>query len=268
AATQPFSVGMPSIGNQTLKESDMWGATAFDQLLCRIQFKSMRHDGVYTPPGEDRALQFPGSLGGMNWGGVSVDPTTNYMFVNDMRLGLANYMIPRDKVGAGASGIEMGVVPQDGTPYGAMRERFLSQLGIPCQKPPFGTMTAIDLKTRKIVWQVPVGTVQDTGPLGIRMGMPIPVGMPTLGPSLATQAGLLFFAGTQDFYLRAYDSATGKEIWKSRLPVGSQSGPMSYTSPKTGKQYIVINAGGARQSPDRGDYIIAYALPDDAHKEQ
>jgi len=268
AATQPFSVGMPSIGNQTLKESDMWGATAFDQLLCRIQFKSMRHDGVYTPPGEDRALQFPGSLGGMNWGGVSVDPTTNYMFVNDMRLGLANYMIPRDKVGAGASGIEMGVVPQDGTPYGAMRERFLSQLGIPCQKPPFGTMTAIDLKTRKIVWQVPVGTVQDTGPLGIRMGMPIPVGMPTLGPSLATQAGLLFFAGTQDFYLRAYDSATGKEIWKARLPVGSQSGPMSYISPKTGKQYILINAGGARQSPDRGDYIIAYALPDDARKEQ
>ncbi|ETF02735.1 quinate dehydrogenase [Advenella kashmirensis W13003] len=266
--TQPFSVGMPSIGNQTLTESDMWGATAFDQLLCRIQFKGMRHDGVYTPPGEDRALQFPGSLGGMNWGGVSVDPTTNYMFVNDMRLGLANYMIPREKVGAGASGIEMGVVPQDGTPYGAMRERFLSQLGIPCQKPPFGTMTAIDLKTRKIVWQVPVGTVQDTGPLGIRMGMPIPIGMPTLGPSLATQAGLLFFAGTQDFYLRAYDSSTGKEIWKSRLPVGSQSGPMSYISPKTGKQYILINAGGARQSPDRGDYIIAYALPDDANKAQ
>lgn len=260
--TQPFSVGMPSIGNQTLKESDMWGATALDQLLCRIQFKGMRHEGVYTPPGEDRALQFPGSLGGMNWGGVSVDPTTNYMFVNDMRLGLANYMVPREKVAAGASGIEMGIVPQDGTPYGAMRERFLSQLGIPCQKPPFGTMTAIDLKTRKIVWQVPVGTVQDTGPLGIRMSLQIPIGMPTLGPSLATQAGLLFFAGTQDFYLRAYDSATGEEIWKSRLPVGSQSGPMSYISPKTGKQYIVINAGGARQSPDRGDYIIAYALPD------
>jgi quinate dehydrogenase (quinone) len=50
--------------------------------------------------------------------------------------------------------------------------------------------------------------------------------------------------------------------FKDRLPVGSQSGPMTYVSPKTGKQYIIINAGGARQSPDRGDYIIAYALPD------
>ncbi|QNH75275.1 glucose/quinate/shikimate family membrane-bound PQQ-dependent dehydrogenase [Pseudomonas protegens] len=259
--TQPFSVEMPSIGNQTLTESDMWGATPFDQLMCRIQFKGMRHEGVYTPPGLDHALQFPGSLGGMNWGSVSVDPTSHYMFVNDMRLGLANYMIPRDQIGAGASGIEMGVVPQDGTPFGAMRQRFLSAAGIPCQKPPFGTMSAIDLKTRKLMWQVPVGTVQDTGPLGIRMHLPIPIGMPTLGASLATQSGLLFFAGTQDFYLRAFDTGNGNEVWKARLPVGSQSGPMTYVSPKTGRQYILLTAGGARQSPDRGDYVIAYALP-------
>ncbi|OOV91767.1 glucose/quinate/shikimate family membrane-bound PQQ-dependent dehydrogenase [Pseudomonas sp. MF4836] len=259
--TQPFSVEMPSIGNQTLTEADMWGATPFDQLMCRIQFKGMRHQGVYTPPGLDRALQFPGSLGGMNWGSVSVDPNTHYMFVNDMRLGLANYMIPRDKIAAGASGIEMGVVPQAGTPFGAMRERFLSAAGIPCQKPPFGTMSAIDLKTRKLMWQVPVGTVQDTGPMGIRMHMQIPIGMPTLGASLATQSGLLFFAGTQDFYLRAFDTGNGNEIWKSRLPVGSQSGPMTYVSPKTGQQYILLTAGGARQSTDRGDYVIAYALP-------
>lgn len=85
--------------------------------------------------------------------------------------------------------------------------------------------------------------------------------MPTLGPTLATQSGLILFAGTQDFYLRAFDSATGEEIWKARLPVGSQSGPMTYVSPKTGRQYIVINAGGARVSPDRGDFVIAYALP-------
>jgi quinate dehydrogenase (quinone) len=78
---------------------------------------------------------------------------------------------------------------------------------------------------------------------------------------LATQSGLVFFASTQDFYLRAFDSGTGKEIWKARLPVGSQGGPMTYVSPKTGRQYVVITAGGARQSPDRGDYVIAYALP-------
>lgn len=261
APTQPHSTGMPNIGNQTLKESDMWGATPFDQLLCRIAFKDMDHQGVFTPPGMGPTLQFPGSLGGMNWGSISIDPISQTMFVNDMRLGLANYMIARADMKPGASGIEMGAVPQEGTPFGAMRQRFLSPLGIPCQKPPFGTMTAVDLKSRQIKWQVPVGTVRDTGPLGIPMWLTIPIGMPTLGPSMVTKSGLVFFAGTQDFYLRAFDSANGKEIWRSRLPVGSQGGPMSYVSPRTGRQYVVITAGGARQSPKRGDYVIAYALP-------
>jgi len=261
AATQPLSVGLPQIGAQTLTESDMWGATPIDQMLCRIQFKQFRYDGMYTPPGEDLALQWPGSLGGMNWGSASVDPTTGYLFVNDMRLGLWTKLIPRAQMTSGDGGVEMGAASQTGTPYGSLRDRFLSKLGIPCQQPPFGTMSAINLATHKLVWQVPVGTVQDTGPVGIKMHLPIPIGIPTLGGSLATQSGLLFFAGTQDYYLRAYDSRSGKEVWKARMPVGSQGTPMTYVSPKTGRQYVVISAGGARQSPDRGDYVIAYALP-------
>lgn len=71
----------------------------------------------------------------------------------------------------------------------------------------------------------------------------------------------MFIAGTQDFYPRAFNSATGEEIWKARLPVGSQGGPMTYKSPKTGKQCVLISAGGARQSEERGDCVIAYALP-------
>ncbi len=269
ASTQPVSVGMPQIGTKTLTEADMWGATPFDQLMCRIKFKSMRYDGLFTAPGTDLSLSFPGSLGGMNWGGLSADPTNNLIFVNDMRLGLWVQMVPQQQDaklsdGGEAPNTGMGQVPLGGTPYAVIKDRFMSPLGIPCQKPPFGTLTAIDMKTQQIAWQVPVGTVQDTGPMGVKMGLPMPVGLPTLGGTLATQGGLVFFAGTQDYYLRAWDTATGKEIWKSRLPVGSQGGPMSFKSPKTGKQYVVISAGGARQSPDRGDYVIAYALPDAA----
>jgi len=265
--TQPRSVGMPQIGAQTLTESDMWGATPYDQLLCRIDFKKMRYDGLYTAPGTDLSLSFPGSLGGMNWGSLSTDPVHGFIFVNDMRLGLWIQMIPSSNKGAAAGGGEalntgMGAVPLKGTPYAVNKNRFLSVAGIPCQAPPFGTLTAIDLKTRQVAWQVPVGTVEDTGPLGIRMHLPIPIGLPTLGGTLSTQGGLVFIAGTQDFYLRAYDSSNGREIWKARLPVGSQGGPMTYVSPKTGKQFIVVTAGGARQSPDRGDYVMAYALPD------
>lgn len=264
---QPLSVGMPQIGAATLTESDMWGATPYDQLLCRIQFKKMRYDGLYTAPGTDVSLSFPGSLGGMNWGGISTDPVHDYIFVNDMRLGLWVKMTPSDNSGAAASGGEaintgMGAVPLKGTPYSVNKDRFLSVAGVPCQAPPYGTLTAINMKTQQIAWQVPVGTVEDTGPMGIRMKLPIPIGLPTLGGTLSTQGGLLFIAGTQDFYLRAYNSANGKEIWKARLPVGSQGGPMTYVSPNNGRQYVVITAGGARQSPDRGDYVIAYALPE------
>jgi quinate dehydrogenase (quinone) len=285
---QPRSVGMPQIGVGPLTEADMWGATPFDQLLCRIAFKGMRYQGLYTAPGTDKSLSFPGSLGGTNWGGLSVDPTTNTIFANDMRLGLWVQMFPQagqatqarphqqlgnagtnagantngkaTNAGGEATNTGMGSVPMKGTPYSVTKDRFLSVLGVPCQAPPYGTLSAIDMTTRKIKWQVPVGTVRDTGPLGFRMGLPIPVGLPTLGGTLATQGGLVFIAGTQDYYLRAFNSATGAEMWKGRLPVGSQGGPMSYRSPRTGKQYVVITAGGARQSPDRGDYVIAYAL--------
>lgn len=267
SATQPRSVEMPQIGNQTITESDMWGATPFDQLMCRINFKSMRYDGLFTAPGTDVSLSFPGSLGGMNWGSIAFDPTHHYMFVNDMRLGLWIQLIKQtaedlkiqadggEKVNTG-----MGAVPMNGTPYKVNKNRFMSVLGIPCQKPPFGTMTAIDMTTRQIAWQVPLGTVQDTGPMGIKMMMKAPIGMPTIGGPMATQGGLVFFAATQDYYLRAFNSSNGQELWKSRLPVGSQGTPISYISPKTGKQYVIISAGGARQSPDHGDYVIAYAL--------
>lgn len=184
------------------------------------------------------------------------------MFVNDLRLGLYYKMVAAKDIPPGQGTSEgMGWIVQKGLPFGTLRERLMSPLGVPCQAPPFGTLSAINLKTHQLVWQIPVGTVQDTGPLGIPVGLQMPLGMPTLGPSLATRSGLLFFAGTQDFYLRAYNSHTGEELWKSRLPVGSQSGPITYRSAKTGKQYVVIFAGGSPHSDKRGDDVIAYSLP-------
>ncbi|WP_110668756.1 membrane-bound PQQ-dependent dehydrogenase, glucose/quinate/shikimate family [Salinicola halophilus] len=267
ALKQPLSVGMPQIGAQTLTEADMWGATPFDQLMCRYIFKGYRYEGLYTAPDTDYSLSFPGSLGGMNWGGVSFDPTADTLYVNDMRLGLYVHMEPQDEGAEASDGDEsvnagMGAVPLKGTPYSVIKDRFLSPLGIPCQEPPFGSLTSIDMKTRSVNWEVPLGTVQDTQLFGQKMHLPIPIGMPTIGGSMTTQGGLTFFAATQDYWLRAFDSATGEQLWKARLPVGSQGTPISYVSPETGKQYVIISAGGARQSPDRGDYVVAYALPD------
>lgn len=265
AKTQPLSVGMPQIGADVLKESDMWGVTPIDQLMCRVVFKGLRYDGLFTAPDTDRSLSFPGSLGGMNWGGLSYDPNSDMIYANDMRLGLWVHLEKAAHRGGTSDGNEavnagMGAVPLGGTPFSVTKDRFFSPLGIPCQKPPFGSLTAIDLKTRSVAWQVPLGTVRDTRLYGMQMHMPTPIGMPTIGGSLTTGGGLVFFAATQDYYLRAFDSSTGKQVWKARLPVGSQGTPVSYVV--DGKQYIVISAGGARQSPDRGDDVIAYALPD------
>jgi quinate dehydrogenase (quinone) len=260
--TQPYSVGMPSIGTEPFTEARMWGATPIDQLLCRIAFKKMRYEGEFTPPGTTRSLIFPGYYGGMNWGSASIDEANGLLVVNDIRMPQFVELLPREVAdNYGPSAAHDGLGTQVGTPYGALKNGFMSILGVPCHQPPYGTITGIDLKSRQIAWQVPAGTLEDTGPLGLKTRLPIPVGMPSLGGPTTTAGGLVFYAGTQDYYLRALDSKTGEELWKGRLPVGAQATPMTYVSPESGRQFVVISAGGARQSPDRGDYIVAYALP-------
>ncbi|WP_219212539.1 membrane-bound PQQ-dependent dehydrogenase, glucose/quinate/shikimate family [Variovorax boronicumulans] len=265
--TQPYSVGMPSIGANKLTEADMWGTTPFDQLLCRIAFKQLRYEGEFTPPGLTKSLQYPGFYGGMNWGSSSIDERNGLLIVNDMRVPQVVQLIPRDeterRIAARKGGADghAGLATQTGTPYGADKNMFMSALGVPCHMPPYGAMTAIDLNTRQIVWQVPMGTVKDTGPLGLRTGLSMPIGMPTLGGPTTTQGGLVFFAGTQDYFLRALDASNGDELWKARLPVGAQATPLTYVSPASKRQFVVVSVGGTRGSPDRGDYIVAYALP-------
>lgn len=258
--TQPFSTNMPSLGLSTLKESEMWGITPFDQLECRITFKSARYNGIYTPSAESDYIQFPGTLGGMNWGGISIDERNGMMYVNDIRMGKVMALKTEEQAKTYKGSPIRSMLAK---PYvGLKSDFFMSSLGVPCQNPPFGTLSAIDLNTKKLVWQVPVGTVEDTGPLGMKTHLPMPIGMPTLGGPTATAGGVVFFAGTQDNYMRAFNSKTGEEIWKYRLPVGATASPLVYKSPQTGKQYVVISAGGAAHAAELGDYLIAFALPD------
>ncbi|MDZ5633687.1 membrane-bound PQQ-dependent dehydrogenase, glucose/quinate/shikimate family [Janthinobacterium sp. GMG1] len=264
AKTQPYSTGMPALGAETLTERDMWGATFFDQLACRISFRKLNYQGEFTAPSTRETLIYPGYYGGFNWGGAAVDESNGYMFVNDIRMPQVVKLVPRETVDVAklTSGHGVGsTYPMDGTPFVIDHKAFNSPLGIPCQSPPWGVFAAIDLKTRTKVWERPAGTVRDAVINGVRARLPIPLGMPTLGGGVSTASGLVFYAGTQDYYLRAMDIATGREVWKARMPVGSQGTPMTYVSPKSGRQYVVVVAGGARQSPDRGDYVIAYALP-------
>ena len=267
--SQPYSVGMPSVGDEPLSEQRMWGATPFDQLYCRIWFRQSRYVGEFTPHSSQGTILYPSNVGGFNWGSATVDERRGLLIVNDMRIPMWMALVDRERFnqveadkGLQRKLVPFGfLVPMYGSPYGVLRTEMFSPLGVPCNDPPYGTYTAIDLSTRKIVWQQPAGTVQDAGPLGIKTRLPIPVGMPTLGGGLTTAGGLSFHANAMDFALRAFETSTGRELWKGRLPIGSQGTPVTYLG-ADGKQYIVLTVGGNRSSAtgDRGDYVIAYSV--------
>ena len=271
SATQPFSTGLPSFAGPRLEERDMWGLTPFDQLWCRIHFKSLRYDGMYTPVGVDTtSLFYPGIGGGMNWGGVSVDPERGIMMVNSLRIGTTARLLPRAEANAMQSENSGKAVfhsrsaplPQAGTPYAMLMGTFVSPLGVPCNQPPYGLMSAVDLNTRKLLWEVPLGETTDSGPLGFRFGIPVTMGVPNFGGSVTTRGGLVFIGATHERAIRAFDIRTGEVLWKSRLPAAAQATPMTYLSPKSGRQFIVTIASGHRtlQAP-LGDYVEAFAIP-------
>ncbi|GAA3884887.1 glucose/quinate/shikimate family membrane-bound PQQ-dependent dehydrogenase [Gibbsiella dentisursi] len=262
--TQPFS-DLTFRPQDNLSGKDMWGATMFDQLVCRVIFHRLRYEGIFTPPSEQGTLVFPGNLGMFEWGGIAVDTDRQIAIANPMALPFVSKLIPRgpgnpieppanDK---GGSGTESGIQPQYGVPYGVELNAFLSPFGLPCKQPAWGYVSAVDLKTNQIVWKKRIGTVRDSSPLPL----PFKMGMPMLGGPVTTAGNVFFIAATADNYLRAFSTNTGEKLWEARLPAGGQATPMTYE--QDGKQYVVIAAGGHGSfGTTLGDYIIAYALPD------
>ncbi|WP_457582619.1 glucose/quinate/shikimate family membrane-bound PQQ-dependent dehydrogenase [Ensifer canadensis] len=257
APTQPVSglTFMPP----PLQERNMWGVTMFDQLACRISFRSLKYEGRYTPPSLEGTLVYPGNFGTFNWGSVAVDPERQVMFGMPTYLAFTSRLVPRDQIppkGQDEKGSEQGLNRNDGAPYGVFMGPFLGPLGIPCQAPPWGYVAGADLRTGKIAYKHKNGTVEDMTPLPL----PFKVGVPGIGGPMITKGGVAFLGAAVDDYLRAYDVTTGEKLWEARLPAGGQSTPMSYTVGE--KQYVLIVAGGHGSVGTRpGDYVIAYTLP-------
>lgn len=289
--TQPFSVGMPSFDDTRLSEQLMWGATPLDQMWCRIKFREARYEGPMTPPGLRPSITYPSFSGGINWGGVSVDSERKLMVVNWLRVPNYTRLVPRKEADAmgltpskdggqhiarsdGKDGnildrllspfrlFEMPAVPQTGTPFAALTRPFLSPLQMPCTLPPFGKIAAVDLVSKRLIWSRPLGTAANSGPLNMASRLPIPIGVPNTGGSLQTKSGLIFIGATQQKAIRAFDSLTGEKLWEAPLPAGGHATPMTYVSPRTGRQYVVISAGGnATLLSGFGDTVAAFALP-------
>ncbi|OTG80028.1 glucose/quinate/shikimate family membrane-bound PQQ-dependent dehydrogenase [Acinetobacter sp. ANC 4648] len=259
--TQPFS-DFDLAPKQKLTDKDMWGATMFDQLICRVSFHRLNYDGIYTPPSENGTLVFPGNLGVFEWGGMSVNSDRQIALMNPIGLPFVSKLIPEDpnrKETAKGAGTEQGIQPMYGVPYGVEISPFLSPFGLPCKQPAWGYVAGVDLKTHDIAWKRRIGTIRDSLP-----GIPLPpfkMGVPMLGGPISTAGNLMFLGATQDDYIRAINVTNGDELWKGRLPAGGQATPMTYEI--NGKQYVVIMAGGHGSFGTKmGDSLVAYALPD------
>jgi quinoprotein glucose dehydrogenase len=258
APTQPVSE--LSFNPTPLTEASMWGVSPFDQLACRIAFRSLRYEGRYTPPSLKGSIIYPGNFGTFNWGGVAIDPERQIVFAMPVYLAFTSTLKARTDATS-----RLVTKPDEppfnenfGAPYAAKMGAFLSPIGLPCQAPPWGYVAGADLTTGKIFYRHVNGTVRDLSPIPL----PFRMGVPGIGGPMITKGGVAFLSGTLDYFARAYDVTSGEQLWESRLPAGGQATPMTYWSEATGRQFVVVVAGGhGSTGTEAGDSIIAYALP-------
>lgn len=269
---QPVSL-WNTLRKPDLKESDMWGMSPIDQMVCRIEYRLADYRGFFTPPRADKfTVEYPGYNGGSDWGSASIDPIRGIIIANynDM----PNYvrLIPRaeaDKLGIKPrfasqklSLTSHQIDPQWGVPYAikvnaGWRMPFTKLM---CKRPPYGGIRAIDIATGKTIWDRPFGTARKNGPFNIPTMLPFSIGTPNNGGAVTTASGLVFIAAATDDLIRAIDLRTGKAVWSAPLPAGGQATPIVYQ--QNGREYLVIFAGGHHfMETPMGDSVIAYALP-------
>ncbi len=253
--TQPFPTHVPALVPQRITADQAYGLTPWDRGRCREAIAASRNEGLYTPQSEQGTLEFP--FAGIEWGGVTFDPKHQILYANTLRLIQKIALFPAKQYSEVESTREhQEVAAQTGAPFAMWRDVLLSPLGLPCNPPPWGTLTAVDLAAGKILWEMPVGTTEERAPLGLALN----IGHPTMAGSIVTAGGLVFVGSVLDRYLRAFDARSGRELWQGRLPNTSQATPMTYEW--QGRQYVVIAAGGRKEAGSQiGDSFVAFALP-------
>jgi quinoprotein glucose dehydrogenase len=251
--TQPFPATEPLVPN-SLTAADAWGATDADRNWCREKMQPLRAEGIFTPPSLQGTLAFPGNVGGVNWGSAAVDSANGILVVNTNRVSTMLKLIPREQLvnertEAKKNRLTGEFGRQTGAPYSIYREFLLSPSKLPCNAPPWGTVTAVNLKTGKKLWETPLGSYVPGSAFGAL----------NLGGPMITGGGLVFTAAVAEPALRGFDLKTGKEVWKADLPASAQATPMTYSV--AGKQYVVICAGGhGKLGSKMGDSVVAFTL--------
>jgi quinoprotein glucose dehydrogenase len=246
--TQPFPEKPAALARVTMTRDDIADVTPELKAYCQdfVDKNNVNLGGPFLPVGADRVtVNFPGTLGGPNWGGGAYDPKLGYYFVNTQDLAQEQKLIPADA--------NAPLPMKQGPIFG----RFWQEsTRMPCQKPPWGRLVAVNVNSGEIVWTSVLG-VTDTLPEGLQK-----TGRPNIGGAIATGGGLVFVGATDDARFRAFNAKTGEEVWTVKLPAAAHATPMTYQG-KDGKQYVVIvsTGGSFLNSPLVSDAVTAYALP-------
>ena len=260
--TQPFPTHPPPLHPTELTEDNVHGFTPIDKASCKELVRNYRWDGPFTPNTLEGNIQYPHTSGGMNWGGVAIDPERGILVTNQTHAAQLVQLVPREEVGEITEedvAFPNEFYPMAGTPYAVRRTAFLSNFGAPCTPPPWGSLTGVDLRTGETIWRIPLGTLRELAPFPVWL-LYDDLGAPNFGGGLATTTGLFFIGATMDKGFRAFDTETGEQLWSTRLPFAGFAGPVSYRL-EGGRQYVVIAAGGNPMGA-MGARIVAFALPE------
>ena len=261
--TQPFPLKPPPLSRMAMKADEVATVTPEIEAGCRKLMEGLQLGGPYLPVSYNRlGVRFPGNHGGVNWFGTSFNPQLGYLFINSNDLGQVSGLKDRPADATRATPRGQGNRVDPTGPYdGIGGGRFSlppaegSAQQFPCQQPPWGTLTAVNVNTGEFAWRVPLG-VTDSLPADKQN-----TGRPGNGGTIATAGGLVFVGATDDARFRAFDAKTGKEVWTWKLKGAAEATPMTYQG-ADGKQYVVITAtgGGFFNNPVVDDSIIAFTL--------
>jgi quinoprotein glucose dehydrogenase len=260
--TQPFPLKPPPLSRMSMTPADIATVTPELEKACRELIYGVQMGGPYLPVSYMQLrVQFPGNHGGVNWFGTSFNPQLGYLFVNTNELGQLSGLRDHDPRTGPAAGNGQGnrVHPEgvyEGVPEGgrfSIRGADAQQL--PCQQPPWGQLTAVNVNTGEFAWRVPLGVTDSLPPDKQKTGRP------GNGGTIATAGGLVFVAATDDARFRAFDARTGKELWTVKLGGAAEATPSTYEG-KDGRQYVVITStgGGFFGNPLTDDSVTAFAL--------